>query len=76
MRKCPLKKAEKDPGSMSEDDALFWCYVAPEARPSCIQEESDYDESDSDDEYEELDDMDEEGDDINDNDMFMNMDDL
>ena len=76
MRKCPIKKAENDPGSMSEDDALFWSYVAPGARPSCIYEESDNDESDSDGEDDGSDDMEEEGDDMNENDMYMNLDDL
>ena len=61
MIKCPIKKAETQPETLTRDDAYFWSFVKPEARPSTLYEVSDSD--DDDDQEEEVsehgDDMDE-----------------
>ena len=35
-KSCPVWKAEVDPDSISDDDKLFWSYVAEEERPATM----------------------------------------
>ena len=56
MISCSIKKAEAHPEALSRDDAFFWSYVQPEARPSTLCElndnDTDTDDDDDDDEEE------------------------